>query len=164
MPPALATDPILKRFRAALDETYGDRLERVVLFGSRARGDAGEDSETPTCLFIAKKVYCLVQWSFSFVNAEAKAELDALPADMRASFERIVQLVQAVGLERVHEPYIKHIEDRLWEMRLRGRGGIARSLYVTASGRRVVILRTFAKRRRRRRAAKSSWLANEPGR
>jgi phage-related protein len=41
---------------------------------------------------------------------------------------------------------IKHIEDRLWEMRLRGRGGIARSLYVTASGRRVVILRTFVKK------------------
>ena len=38
MPPALATDPILKRFRAALDEIYGDRLERVVLFGSTARG------------------------------------------------------------------------------------------------------------------------------
>jgi uncharacterized protein len=30
-------DPILKRFRAALDEMYGERLERVVLFGSRAR-------------------------------------------------------------------------------------------------------------------------------
>ena len=87
-----------------------------------------------------------MQWSFSFVSAEAKAELDALPADVRASFERIIQLVQAVGLERVHEPYIKHIEDRLWEMRLRGRGGIARSLYVTASGRRVVILRTFVKK------------------
>ena len=92
-----------------------------------------------------------MKWSFSFVSAEAKAELDALPADVRASFERIVQLLQAVGLERVHEPYIKHIEDRLWEMRLRGRGGIARSLYVTAAGRRVVILRTFVKRRRRRR-------------
>ena len=85
-------------------------------------------------------------WSFSFVNAEAKAELDALPQDVRASFERIVQLVQTVGLERVHEPYIKHLEDRLWEMRLRGRDGIARSLYVTASGRRVVILRTFVKK------------------
>ena len=87
-----------------------------------------------------------MQWSFSFVSAEAKAELDALPVDARASFERIVRLVQAVGLERVHEPYIKHIEDRLWEIRLRGRAGIARSLYVTASGRRVVILRTFMKK------------------
>jgi len=87
-----------------------------------------------------------VIWTFSFVNAEAKAELDALPQDVRASFERIVQLVQTVGLERVHEPYIKHLEDRLWEMRLKGRDGIARSLYVTASGRRVVILRTFVKK------------------
>lgn len=30
-------DPVLDRFRAALDDMYGDRLERVVLFGSRAR-------------------------------------------------------------------------------------------------------------------------------
>ena len=65
-------------------------------------------------------------WSFVFLNAEVKAELDALPADTRASFERIVQLVQAFGLERVHEPYIKHIEGRIWEMRLGGREGIAR--------------------------------------
>lgn len=85
-------------------------------------------------------------WSFVFLNAEVKAELDALPADMRASFERIVQLVQAFGLERVHEPYIKHIEGRIWEMRLRGREGIARALYVTAIGRRVVILRAFVKK------------------
>jgi phage-related protein len=87
-----------------------------------------------------------VEWSFTFASAEVKAELDALPIDMRAHFERIVQLVQTVGLERVHEPYIKHIEDRLWEMRLRGRSGIARALYITAVGRRVVILRAFVKK------------------
>jgi phage-related protein len=87
-----------------------------------------------------------VTWSFVFVNVEAQAELDALPRDVRASFERIVRLVQAVGLERVHEPYIKHIEGAIWEMRLRGRDGIARALYVTATGRRVVILRVFTKK------------------
>ena len=83
------------------------------------------------------------------MNAEAKAELDALPVDARASFERIVRLVQTVGLERVHEPYIKHIENGLWEMRLRGRDGIARALYVTAAGRRVAILRVFVKKTRK---------------
>jgi hypothetical protein len=46
------------------------------------------------------------------------------PEDVRASFERIVKRVQVAGLERVHEPYIKHIEDCIWEMRLRGRDGI----------------------------------------
>jgi phage-related protein len=90
-----------------------------------------------------------VQWSFVFVNAEAQAELDALPRDVRASFERIVRLVQTVGLERVHEPYIKHIEGALWEMRLRGKDGIARALYMTAAGRRVVILHTFVKKSRK---------------
>ena len=29
-------DPVLSRFRAALNEAYGDRLDRVVLFGSHA--------------------------------------------------------------------------------------------------------------------------------
>ena len=88
-------------------------------------------------------------WSFVYVNAEAKAELDMLPPEVRASFERIVELVRAFGLERAHEPYIKHIEGRIWEMRLRGRDGIARALYVTASERRVVILRVFTKKTRR---------------
>jgi Nucleotidyltransferase domain len=47
-----ADDPILKRFRAALDEIYGDRLERVVLFGSRAGGDARTDSDYDVAVFL----------------------------------------------------------------------------------------------------------------
>ena len=87
-----------------------------------------------------------MQWLFAFASAAVKAELNALPADMRAYFERIVRLVNTVGLERVHEPYIKHLEDQLWEMRLHGRSGIARALYITAVGRRMVILRVFVKK------------------
>ena len=45
-------DPILKRFRAAINEAYGDRTERVVLFGSRARSDAREDSDYDIAVFI----------------------------------------------------------------------------------------------------------------
>jgi predicted nucleotidyltransferase len=45
-------DPILRRFKAALDEIYGDRLSRVVLFGSRARGDAGPDSDYDVAVFL----------------------------------------------------------------------------------------------------------------
>jgi predicted nucleotidyltransferase len=47
-----ASDPILARFRAALDTLYGDRLERVVLFGSRARGDAHADSDYDVAVFL----------------------------------------------------------------------------------------------------------------
>ncbi|MGA9626085.1 MAG: type II toxin-antitoxin system RelE/ParE family toxin [Bryobacteraceae bacterium] len=44
--------------------------------------------------------------------------------------------------------YLKtwHIEGRLWEIRLQGRSGVSRALYVTAAGRRVVIVRVFMKK------------------
>ena len=44
-------DPILTRFRAALDEVYGDRLEWVVLYGSPARGDHRPDSDYDIAVF-----------------------------------------------------------------------------------------------------------------
>jgi len=50
----------------------------------------------------------------------------------------------------MREPYVKHLEGKLWEMRLKGRGGIARSVYVTAAGKRVVVLRTFVKKTQHR--------------
>jgi uncharacterized protein len=45
-------DPVLKRFRAAVDELYGNRIERIVLFGSRARGDHQPDSDYDIAVFI----------------------------------------------------------------------------------------------------------------
>lgn len=48
----LSRDPVLSRFRAALAATYGDRLERAVLFGSRARGDSRADSDYDIAVFI----------------------------------------------------------------------------------------------------------------
>jgi predicted nucleotidyltransferase len=52
MPTEVVNDPILKRFRAALYEIYGERLERVMLFGSRVRGDAHEDSDYDVAVFL----------------------------------------------------------------------------------------------------------------
>lgn len=45
-------DPVLTRFRAALDQIYGSRIERVVLFGSRARGEARPDSDYDVAVFL----------------------------------------------------------------------------------------------------------------
>jgi predicted nucleotidyltransferase len=36
---------LMKPVRAALEERFGDRLRRLVLFGSSARGEATEDSD-----------------------------------------------------------------------------------------------------------------------
>ncbi len=49
---ALHDDPVLTRFRAAIDEICGARLERVVLFGSRARGGAQSESDYDIAVFL----------------------------------------------------------------------------------------------------------------
>lgn len=80
------------------------------------------------------------------MNAAAEAELNALPLDMRTRFTRIADMIRKFGLVAVREPYVKHLSGKLWEMRLKGRDGIARSIYVAASGQRVVVLRIFVKK------------------
>ncbi len=52
MSATVASDPTLLRFREALTAMYGDRLDRVVLFGSRARGDAHPDSDYDIAVFL----------------------------------------------------------------------------------------------------------------
>jgi phage-related protein len=85
-------------------------------------------------------------WTVGFFSEEAIAEVKALPRDMQSKFERIVMMIEANGLEKLREPYVKHVEGKIWEMRMIGRDGIARSLYMTAVGRRVLVLRTFIKK------------------
>jgi phage-related protein len=90
-----------------------------------------------------------MRWQVGFLDEETKTALDVFPPDIRASFQRIVELIQAHGLERVHEPYLKHLDGPLWEMRLQGKSGIARAIYVTATGMRIVIVHVFTKKTRK---------------
>jgi phage-related protein len=90
-----------------------------------------------------------MRWLVGFLDEETKEALDALPSDIRASFQRIVELIQAHGLDRVREPYLKHLDGPLWEMRLKGKSGIARAIYVTATGMRIVVVHVFAKKTRK---------------
>ena len=87
-----------------------------------------------------------MKWTVETLNVTVDAEVEALPADMRARLAHIAKLIEEMGLERVGEPHVKHLEGRLWEMRLTGKSGISRALYVAATGRRVVIVRVFVKK------------------
>lgn len=90
---APATDPILMKFRKALDEIYGPRLERVVLFGSHARGDARADSDYDVAIFLrdltnrraeVKRLTALQD----DVMADADPYIDAIPFPAGAWAER----------------------------------------------------------------------------
>ena len=86
-------DPVLTRFRAALDQIYGDQIERVVLFGSRARGDARPDSGYDVAVFLHPmpdrwpELDRLARLRVSFLD-ETGAFFDAKPYPAEAYAER----------------------------------------------------------------------------
>ncbi len=88
-------------------------------------------------------------WSIEFLDENVFDEMRNQPNDIKAKFERVVKLVQANGLEQIHEPYIKHLEGKLWEMRMKGRDTIARAIYVTAVEKRIVVVRVFTKKKQK---------------
>jgi phage-related protein len=87
-----------------------------------------------------------MKWTVETLNKTVEAEIKALPADMIARFVRISLLISTQGLEHIGEPHVKHLESKLWEIRIKGKDGIARAIYVTAKGKRVVVVRAFVKK------------------
>ncbi|CAN5533910.1 type II toxin-antitoxin system RelE/ParE family toxin [soil metagenome] len=87
-----------------------------------------------------------MQWVVETLNPTVDAEIGALPADMRARFVRLTGLIEQLGFEALPRDSVKHLEDRLWELRMTGRDGISRAIYVTVQSRRVIVLRAFIKK------------------
>jgi len=78
-----------------------------------------------------------MSWIVVLLDARVRDELEALFFEMRARFRRIAELIQVHGLEAMRE------------MRMKGRDGISRAIYVTARNRRVVVVRVFVKQTRK---------------
>ena len=90
-----------------------------------------------------------MNWRVDVLNQSVVGEIDALPPDMRAKLDHIVRMIEELGLHQVREPYIKALQGKLWEIRIKGRDGIARAIYVTVKERRIVILHAFRKKTRK---------------
>lgn len=85
-------------------------------------------------------------WTVETLNEIVDAEIAALPDDLRARLVSVTMLIETVGLERLPHDTVKHLDGKLWEIRVKAASGISRAIYVTATGRRVVIVRAFVKK------------------
>ena len=85
------------------------------------------------------------QWTVQ-IHPSAEPELVALPNDMKARFFRVAELLEDMGPQQVGMPHIRPLEDKLWEMRLQGRDGIARAVYAAIQGRTLLVLHVFVKK------------------
>lgn len=86
------------------------------------------------------------QWIIEFVDQEAEREFFELEASFQAKFIHITELIERFGPFKIGMPHIKSLESKLWEIRMRGLTGIARSLFVVVTHKKVIILHTFVKK------------------
>jgi phage-related protein len=89
------------------------------------------------------------EWTVEVLDDTVAAEIDGWPRELRAALTRIIDRISSQGVDRVGEPHVRHIEGKLWEMRPSGKRTEGRALYVTATGRRVVIVLAFVKKTRK---------------
>ena len=99
-----------------------------------------------SCTLSHLRYIAFMQWTVETLGDIVDAEIEALPPALQARLLRLMEMVEKVGLEQLHEPHVSHIEGKLWELRAKATEGIARGLYVALTGRRVVVLHVFVKK------------------
>jgi phage-related protein len=87
-----------------------------------------------------------MRWDFQSLNAIVMQKSRACRLTCRRDF-----CVSATSLGRsvlrvLPRDAVKHLEGKLWELRMTGRDGIARAIYLAATGRRVIVVRVFVKK------------------
>jgi len=85
-------------------------------------------------------------WTVETLNENVDEELESLATEMLARFVHIAKMLEELGPMEVREPHVKHIRGKLYEMRMRGKAGISRALYITAKNERIVVVRVFIKK------------------
>ena len=86
-----------------------------------------------------------MRWTVSFFSPQVEQEALELPAGIVANFLRIVELIAEFGPD-LGRPHTSPLGGGLFEIRAKGREGIARSVFCTAKGREIVVLITVIKK------------------
>ena len=69
-----------------------------------------------------------MRWTFQTLNAIVDEEIRGLPSDMQARLLRFADLIEQAGLQALPRDSVKHLEGKLWELRIAGRDGISRAI------------------------------------
>jgi len=90
------------------------------------------------------------EWSIVFYiedNGDSPVEefLSGLDAKTRARFDWSIEQLRVRNVH-AHEPLVKHLTGKLWELREESRTNIYRVLYVFYVGRKIVLLHGFQKK------------------
>ncbi len=86
-----------------------------------------------------------MKWNID-VHPKAVPEINSLPVDMRAKLTRLLELIEQVGPFGLRESHVKSLGNKLMEIRLTGRQGISRVIYIVLAEKKVSLLHAFIKK------------------
>ncbi|MBP0618237.1 type II toxin-antitoxin system RelE/ParE family toxin [Jiella mangrovi] len=80
------------------------------------------------------------------LTLDAAQEFEALSPDLRGKFIFIARRLERETPMKVGMPHVRPLGNKLWEMRLKGKDGIARAVYILATEQRILVVRIFIKK------------------
>jgi phage-related protein len=86
-----------------------------------------------------------MNWTITYYSESVQAEILALPAGLLARYLRYSDRIEIYGPD-LGMPHTRAMSEGLFELRLKAGEGIARVLYCTMIGKRVMILHQFIKK------------------
>ena len=86
-----------------------------------------------------------MRWTIDYYSEAVRLTIEALPVGIRAAYARLTELLEEFGLD-LRLLHARPMGKGLYELRPRGREGIARVFYCALIGRRIVLLHVFLKK------------------
>jgi phage-related protein len=86
-----------------------------------------------------------MKWTIEYYSKNVQSWISKLPINIRAAYAKLTELLTEFGMD-LRLPYSRAMGDGLFELRPRGKEGIARVFYCTLVGRRIVVLHGFIKK------------------
>ena len=86
-----------------------------------------------------------MSWTIEYFSEAVRLEIAALPVGIRASYVRLAEMLEEFGLD-LRMPHSRAMGGGLFELRPKGREGIARVFYCTQVGKRIIVLHSFIKK------------------
>jgi phage-related protein len=86
-----------------------------------------------------------MKWVIEYYNQNIQEWIDKMPVGIRAAYARLTELLVEFGMD-LRLPHSKAIGNGLFELRPKGKEGIARIFYCTLVGRRIIVLHGFIKK------------------
>ena len=86
-----------------------------------------------------------MSWTIEYFSEGVRLEINALPISIRASYTHLTELLEEFGLD-LRMPHSRAMGGGLFELRPKGKEGIARVFYCTQVGKRIIVLHSFIKK------------------